>query len=504
MKPRATTVAFVICAVLCGAFAATGPWTFGSLTLRYWQPLFALCLLIVAPTLVSLTKREVEFSAAAIWTSLAVIALVLLRMCVLRYQAFEVNAWDFSNSFDRPIEQTLHGRLLWSDTIGSSMLAQHCNWLSLAFVPLYALHASPYWLIIAQPLAVVAAAAILFRYARLVAADDVVAACVALAFLVNRYTIRALNEGFVIDIFYPAGIFLLIYAFTRRNWLLGILALALVLSIKEDAVLTLIGFALVAGVFHRRWRWAAATLAFALTVFAFDYFVVRASYPGIAVPFAHYWGSFGATPGAALAGMLRHPIEVLRRAGPPAFFLFGSMAFLPLIGGAWTIAALPTIILYTSADTEDLHWLALHYSLPFIGLLFASLPAAIDRLASRTTLPRRTVAVALLLVSAFVGTGYKMERSRSEHLWVRGLVDRAGERPVYVEGALFPHAGYESRVRVLHHTITPPPNSAYLVCATCKPYPFSREELESRIASLRSNAAYTQIRAGDLWLFVPR
>ena len=148
MTPRPTIVATVCCAVLCAAFLATGPWTFGSLTLRYWQPLFALCLLVVASTLVTAAgrrfvaasmTRDVRFSAATIWTALAVIGVVLVRICVLRFQAFEVNAWDFSNSFDRPIEQTLHGRALWSDTIGNSMLALHCNWLSLAFVPLYAL-----------------------------------------------------------------------------------------------------------------------------------------------------------------------------------------------------------------------------------------------------------------------------------------------------------------------------------------------------------------------------
>ena len=50
------------------------------------------------------------------------------------------------------------------------------------------------------------------------------------------------------------------------------------------------------------------------------------------------------------------------------------------------------------------------------------------------------------------------------------------------QGALLPHAGYDPRFRALHHDSVPPPESAFLFCDTCDPYPFTRARLEELIA----------------------
>jgi uncharacterized membrane protein len=491
-----------VAAALCVLFATTGPWRIGATTVRQWQYVFAVCALMLLSWARTQLTREIRFRPRTLVIFFIVAALFLLWIAFLRYDALEVNAWDFSNSFDRPIEQTLHGNLLWSDTIKSSMLALHANWLTLIFVPLYAVIASPYWLVAAQPLAIIGAMIFLFLYARDATGDDVVAMCVALAFLLNRYTVRAMQLGFLIDVFYPLGFLLLLYAFQRKKPGLGLTALLLILSIKEDAILTLAGFAVVAALSYRQWRWAIATVCLALAVFAFDYFYVLPGFSGHPAAFSSFWGTFGATPWAAVLGMIRHPLVVLRRVWAPAFSVLATVAFVPLAGGAWFLAALPTIVVYTSADTEDMHWLALHYSLPFLGLLFASLPNGIERLA-KSVKSRRLLAIVVLGASTFVGSGYKMERPRPERAAIAPLLAAAGARPVYIQGALFPHAGYARNRRVLHHDVTPEPTSAFLLCTTCNPYPFSRDEFAQRFEKLRSDPRYVQKRAGDLWLFKP-
>jgi uncharacterized membrane protein len=452
-------------------------------------------------------KRDVCFSPAIVWSAILVIGALLVHICLQRFHAFEVNAWDFSISFDRPLWNTLRGDLLWSDTLGKSMLAVHCNWLLLAFVPLYALHPSPYWLVIAQPLAVIAAGAILFYYSRSVINDDIVAACVALAYIFNHYTVRAVNLGFVIDIFYPAAFLLLVYALNRRKFLMATFAALLVLSIKEDAILTLVSVALVAGIRRRHWIWCVTTIALASSVFIPDYFIVLPAFSAAPIPFAHYWGSFGATPAQAFVGMLRSPLKVIGRIWTPLLRLFSSMALLPLIGGDWAIAALPALVLYTSSDTEDLHSLALHYSLPVIGLLFASLPAAIELLSSflhmsSPVATRRTIAAVALLASMFFGSGYKAVRVRPEHSEVRAVLAEAGNRRVYVQGALFPHAGYEPRYRVLDHDVVPQRGDAFLLCSSCNPYPFTTGEFTARLVQLRQSGECNERRRDDLSLFV--
>ena len=56
---------------------------------------------------------------------------------------------------------------------------------------------------------------------------------IALAFVVNRYTAHATQYVFIIDVFYPLGLFLLFYSFLTAKRRLFALALLLVLSIKK-------------------------------------------------------------------------------------------------------------------------------------------------------------------------------------------------------------------------------------------------------------------------------
>lgn len=488
--------------ILACAFALTGPWTIGTLHVRSWQPILGACVLLLCIPGRAWLDRDVRFRRPVVAAGFALVALALLRILVLRYLAFEINAWDFTISFDRPIEQTVRGNLLWSDTLRMSMLGVHANWLMLAFVPLYAIAASPYWLLAAHVIAVAGAAYAIFLYGRHVLDDDLAAALIAAAFLCNRYTVRSFHHGFVIDVFYPLGFVLLLYAFRRANLALGIAAVLLIVSIKEDAVLTLAGIAAAIAFRHRAWRWVTAILAIALAVFAVDYLLVIPAFRGQPIPFAHYWGSFGASPVAAAGGMFAHPVRVLGRVLPTAFQLFATFAFVPLFGGEWLFAALPTLLAYTSADTEDLRWLALHYSLPILGVLFAATVDAVARVDARRR--RRLLALLVFLCSISVGSGYKMASPRPERTAIPRLLATAGAGPVYVQGAVFPHVGYSDRYRVLHHDVVPPPQSSFLLCSTCNPYPFSPDELDARFASLRGQDRYRQHRAGDLWLFVPR
>jgi uncharacterized membrane protein len=493
--------------LLCCAFALTGPWRIGELTIRSWQPVLGICLVALLSTLTSpatreLLARDIRLRRPFIAPAFTFAALLLLRIVVLRFHALEINAWDFSISFDRPIEQTLHGNLLWSDTLRMSMLGIHANWLMLAFVPLYALVASPYWLIAGQVVAFAGAAFVLFLYGRQILGDDVAALLIAAAFLCNRYTVRAVNHGFVIDDFYPLAFVLLLYAFRRSNAALAALAVVLILSIKEDAIATLAGIAVMIAIRHRAWRWASAILAAAVLVFAIDYFLVMPAFRDTPMPFAYYWGSFGATPLAAAIGMLSDPIRLLRRVVPSTLQLLASLGLAPLFGGDWILAAAPALLIYTSADTEDLRWLALHYSLPILGVLFAAVMDAVARVGTRDR--RRAVALFVLVCSLSIGSSYKMSEPRPERAAIPRLLAAAGRGPVYVQGALFPHVGYALRYRVLHHDVVPPPDASFLLCSTCNPYPFSREELAARFVSLRDRGRFREQRAGDLFLFAPK
>lgn len=487
-----------LCAVVTALFVITAPWTFGSVSVRHLEHILPVWLiLLLHPRFRALLRADVRFSRRTLTFALIIVFLFLLRVTVSKWQALEVNAWDFSFASDRPIERTVRGQFLWSEDLGKPMLTVHCNWLLLAFVPLYALVPSPWWLLIAQAVAIAAAVAALFHFTRAAFDDDILAACVALAFLLNRYTARATQFIFIIDVFYPVALLLLFYAFLKRKKLLFLFALLLTVSIKEDAIVPLTGFALVAAIGYRRWQWAAAAMAAAIPVFLFDYFVVLSGTPW----YGSYWASYGTTPLSALLGIATSPWKVLQRVFEGSIDIFLSLALVPLAGWSWLLAALPPLVLYGASDSKQLHYFVLHYSMPLLPGLFAAIPFGAHRIARGNGDRRRIVGIVVLIASALVGSTYELDEPKEERKFIQSLVAESASRPLYVQGALLPHAGYADNVRVLHHKIQPPANSAYLLCETCNPYPFTSEEHGARISALRSDARYREVRKGSLVLF---
>ncbi|HEY3053222.1 MAG TPA: DUF2079 domain-containing protein [Thermoanaerobaculia bacterium] len=497
----------IVCAAITAAFIITGPWQIGPVTVKRLEVVLSIWLLAVAALLLStrtrdaigeLLQKDIVLSRRTLAVASVIVFAFVLRVTTAKYFALEVNAWDFSLSFDRPIERTLHGELLWSDDLRRSTLGVHGNWLLLAFVPLYAVVASPWWLIVAQSAAIAAAVLALFHFVRSSGADDFIAAAIALAFLLNRYTAHATQFVFTIDIAYPVALFVLFYAFVRRRTTLFTIALLITISIKEDAIVPLTGFVLVA-LAYRRWWTAAVTMGAAVTAFVTDYFFVL---PGLTqwsgAAYALNWASYGKDPLAAAMGMLRSPLRVIARVLSGSIGLFASLDFVPVAGWPWILAALPPLIILGGADADNVHFFTLHYALPVLPALFASVPFAVARFEGRRA--RRGVAFVVLATCALAGSTYELPRPRAERVWIARLI-AATTGPVYVQGALVPHAGYETRVRALHHDVVPPRDSSYLLCMTCNPYPFSRDDIAARIDRLRYDSRYEEIRARDILLF---
>src|SRR5438093_1079317 len=108
-----------------------------------------------------------------------VIALVLLAVGILlfwlivtRFWSAEINAVDFTVYFDRPCYQTIYNRralLVETADVASfsnrSELAVHAFWSMLPICALYAIHPTPYWLLMVSVVAVAAGAMYMFRVA---------------------------------------------------------------------------------------------------------------------------------------------------------------------------------------------------------------------------------------------------------------------------------------------------------------------------------------------------
>ena len=462
----------------------------------------------------TLRSREVRLSPLTIAVGAAACALVLSRVTLSRFHALDVNAWDFSVYYDRPVERTLHGQPLYSDFLHASTLSDHSCFVMLGFVPLYALKASPIWLVLAPAFAIAAAGAVAFFFFRAILEDDLAAALLAGALVASSATARAVQYVFHPEVFYPLAIFLCVWAWARRRPAAFGLGILFALLLKEDAILPIAGVATAILLLdRRRWTWAAAAMAAAAAMFALDLLVVMPHFSpsGSRTPwFSWYWAEYGPTPIRAALGIASHPGHAARGFfGSGVWGLLEPLLYLPLAGFEWLVAALPALLPYSVAKFAKLSQFRLYYSMPLLPFLFAGaargLQRATGRIRGQGRLPLRAGALLLVLTCALDGAGYKFDRARPERREIQPLLATLdGGMPALLQGALLPHAGYSTRFTVLDRSSKLDGAHALLLDPPADPYPFSREELVQLIGSLRADPRYGRTESlGGLLLFAP-
>jgi hypothetical protein len=209
------------------------------------------------------------------------------------------------------------------------------------------------------------------------------------------------------------------------------------------------------------------------------------------VPFyANFWGSYGATPGRAVIGMLAAPGRVLTRTLTSSFFtrVLVPHLYLPLIGWRWTLGIIPIVLLYGASDNEQLRSYGLYYAIvlvPFLVIGAAAGALAVTRRVWNDPIWARLVASAAILMGALLGgitdAGYSLRPWKAETASVpSALAQLASEPVVLVQSGLYPHAGYESRVQLLTpDALSDPRNAgaAVLLAPSVSAWPVPNEEL---------------------------
>ena len=132
----------------------------------------------------------------------------------------------------------------------------------LLFVPLYWLFSTGKVLLVLQTLALGLAALPAFLVAREKLRSEVLAAAIAVAYLVNSYIGYTNLESFHPDVFAVPLVFLAFWFLLRRRWVGFFVSIVLMLLVKEDVPLLVIGLGIwVAIRYHRRFGLLTAVWA---------------------------------------------------------------------------------------------------------------------------------------------------------------------------------------------------------------------------------------------------
>ncbi len=136
--------------------------------------------------------------------------------------------------FKEALWHTLHGRVMYSPAVGYSFLGEHFSPVLFLLVPLYALWSTSACLLTVQTLAITASAWPLYRLARLEGLPRNLATALAAAMLFSPPMHTALLYDFHMDLLAVPALAWLILAMHERRWLASYVALALLVSVKED------------------------------------------------------------------------------------------------------------------------------------------------------------------------------------------------------------------------------------------------------------------------------
>jgi len=454
-------------------------------------------------------------SARVVWTGALVVALVLFWLVLTRFRSGEINGVDFTVYFDRPCFQTLQGRPLFVETADfvdyshRTALGHHAYWGMFPVCSLYALRATPFWLLTLSIIAVTFGAVHVLRAMQWLGTGGVLATATALAFVLNDNTARTLNYGFHPEVLYAWFIPWLLDAALRGNRRQFVAATLACILVKEDAAMPLFAASVALGLngFRRmnhldRAFFLMLPVALSLANLGIYYAVVVPALTTGGLPaYAHFWASYGPTPMRALAGMITHPWSVLAESTTSGFLRIVILPhlFLPVLGWRWMLGIVPIVALFSASDDPQLRRFGIYYAIPLVPFL------VIGASTGALTLARRLVpdvgraalfAAALVLLGAvLVGSGnrgYSLRPWKPQIAAVPEALSRlADERVVLVQSGLYPHAGYDERVQLLTPETLRNPRYAgavVLIAQGIGAYPFQTGDLDGlhQLPSIRA------------------
>ena len=441
-------------------------------------------------------------SRRTVWVGAAASALLLFWIILTRFLSGEINGVDFTIYFDRPLYQTTQGRPLFVETTDDPRFAQlthlavHAYWLLLPLSALYLVHATPLWLLALTAIAPVLGAMHVMRIAGRLGFGGVLASAAAIVFLFNDNTARSLNYGFHPEILYCWFVPWLVDAALRRARGSFVAAMILCVLVKEDAIFPLLASSIALGLIrwreyttHERLLFLVAPPCLALANLAIYYSVViPALAPGGEVMYSYFWANYGATPIAAIGGMLARPWQVVASVPSSGWLRHVLLPFLfvPLIGWRWSVGTLPLVLVYSASAAEQVRDFGIYYSIvlvPFYTIAALQGATSVGALFRRPAAAIAAVVSLLVLGAVAIGNGYSLRPWEPQIAAVPRAIEALQDEPVVlVQSGLYPHAGYESRVQILTHvTLNDPAHqgAALLLAPDVSAYPFERAEWEA-------------------------
>lgn len=254
---------------------------------------------------------EVTYSNRSLQVFFGSVLFALIYSQLSQYYSFNVNAIDHS-AFDTMMQEALKGNIGYSACAGYNHLAIHQNYILLLVLPIYYLFPYTPCLLISIAFVIWLAGIFLWKIARLLKLNHVFSLLCVLYFYLSP--LNVMQNGFLPELFYPLGVFMLYYTYLRGRLLYFIMAVMFFLAIKEDAPLYLLGFGLFLLV-KRDFKCGFIVFILTFMVMGLNIKLVQPHYLLVNhmenPTYIDYWYAWGYTKDEIIATFIHHPFKVL-------------------------------------------------------------------------------------------------------------------------------------------------------------------------------------------------
>lgn len=300
----------------------------------------------------------------------SIIAFIFILKCLQHY-TFNTHAYDLS-TFDTAISNTLKLKFLYSNQIERSILSEHFCPIILIYLPLYLIFNSIYWLFLSQAILVGIIFCICFKIARFYDFDIREARFIGLICIFNRRLAQGIMYNYHPEIFAIPLLLLIIYCYLKNKNKYVYLFSTLLLIVKEDMALSLIGFYIF---LNKKFSLKLKTslISFLILYFIFIIFFLIPYFGNFnndqSWMIKARWGQFGNSKLEIFMYFITHPIFIIKSLLNSYYKLLETFYFLPVLSPNQLLMSLPYISLHTTSSFNIQSELKLYYSfgiLPFI------------------------------------------------------------------------------------------------------------------------------------------
>jgi len=313
----------------------------------------------------------------------AVAATYWAACSLLIHRGFHSNGWDLG-LIHQVLWNSSYGRIFTFSFRDISYAGDHWQPFLLLLLPIEWVFHSAEALLVVQAIALAAAVVPLYAASRRLGLSHLVASAFVAAYVLSLAVAQAVSFDFHVEVFAPLLAFTAVWALASdRRWVF-VMAVALILTLKEDGALLAIALCWVAW-FAFRERGAIPLAAASLLYMLVATSVIIPHFRGDDLnPFSERYGYLGDSPLGVVAGILTKPnliFEQLTRADAleAMAIVLASAAFLPLLAPRLLpVLALVTLLPLLSKEPGQ-GALLLHYLLvPSLVALVIALVVARD------------------------------------------------------------------------------------------------------------------------------